>query len=85
MSDTLTLPLWGVGVFRHIFVGVPEDEDDITDLLSGGPGGASVFGSYEAYVDASNDPIIVSAHKWWHSTQTQDGEFLSGTDIGIVQ
>ena len=71
-SNTVTLPAWGAGVMEYIFVGVPEAENDITNLLANG---ISVFNAYEAYVDGSNNPIIVSGHKWWRTVDAQDGEF----------
>ena len=70
MTSTVTLPAWGQGVEEYIFIGVPDGEDDITDIEINSN---SAFSGYEAYVDASNDPIIVSGHKWWRTTDTQDG------------
>ena len=79
-TSTVTLVGWGAGTLEHVFVGVPEDEDDITDLLVSG---FSVFASYEAHVDVLGTAIIVSGHKWWRTTDTQDGEF--DVTVEIVQ
>ena len=81
-TSTITTPDWGDGVFRTLYLGVPEDEDDISDITSGG---LSTFASYEAYLDAMNQPIIVDGHKWWRTVDTQDGEFAANQDLEIVQ
>ena len=77
-TSTVMLAAWGQGVLEHIFLGVPEDEADITDVEING---VSAFNGYEPYVDGSDDPIIVSAHKWWFTTDPQDGEFAYEADI----
>ena len=79
-TGDVDLPPWGQGVEEYVFIGVPEDEDDITDFLINGVG---AFNGFQAYVDASNDPIIVSAHKWWRTVSPQDGEY--GYEGEIVQ
>ena len=78
MTSTVTLAEWGQGVFSHIFLGVPEDEDDITDVQING---VSAFNGYEAFEDGSGDAIIVEGHKWWYTTDTQDGEFAYTAEI----
>ena len=75
-------PTWGTGVFRYVFLGVAEDEDDITDIKQGG---VSVLASWEEYLDNSNAQIIVESHKWWRTTQSQDGEFTSDIPYEIIQ
>ena len=82
MTSTVTTPDWGNGVLRHIFIGVPEDEDDILDILYNG---LSQFSGYEVYDTVGGDPIIVSTHKWWYTTAAQDGEYFSGIDLEIEQ
>ena len=77
-TNTVTLPFWGQGVEEYIFVGVPENEADITDVEINSN---SAFSGYQAYVDGSSDPIIVSGHKWWRTNQTQDGEFGYTADL----
>ena len=72
MNSMVTLLAWGAGVEEYLFAGVPEAEADITDLLANG---FSVFAAYQRHVDGSDDPIIVSGHKWWRSVDAQDGEF----------
>ena len=81
-TGTITTPDWGHGVFRTLYLGVPEDEDDITDITSGG---VSTFDSYEPYVDAMSEAIIIAGHKWWRTIDTQDGEFAANQDLEIVQ
>ena len=81
-SEFVETPTWMDGTFEYIFVGVPENEADITDIKSGG---LSVFSSYEKYVDNMNNPIIVEGHKWWRTTDSQDGEFGSAQTLEIVQ
>ena len=79
-TGDVDLAPWGQGVEEYVFIGVPEDEDDITDFLINGVG---AFAGFQAYVDASNDPIIVSGHKWWRTVSPQDGEY--GYEGEIVQ
>ena len=80
MTGDVVLPAWGQGVLQYVFVGVPEDEGDITDILING---VSAFGGYQAYVDGSDAAIIVSGHKWWRTVQVLDGEF--DYEVEIVQ
>ena len=82
MTNMITLPTWGTGVLRHIFIGVPEAEDDISDIIYNG---LSQFAGYDPFVDGSNDPIIIEGHKWWFTDAAQDGEFASGLELEIVQ
>ena len=79
MSSTtanVTTPTWGDGVLRYVYLGVPEDQDDITDILQNG---VSDFSGWEA-----STPVVES-HKWWRTTDAQDGEFSSGVTYEIVQ
>ena len=82
MTNMVTLPNWGIGVLRHIFIGVPEDEDDISDIIFNG---LSQFASYDPFVDGSDDAIIIEGHKWWFTGVAQDGEFFSGIELEVVQ
>ena len=75
-TQVITTPTWAAGVMRYLFVGVPTDEDDITDIASGG---ISIFSSYTAFADE------VDGHKWWRTNDLQDGEFSSGIDLTITQ
>ena len=81
-SQFVDTPDWDDGEFMYLFVGVPEDENDISDIKSGG---VSVFLSYEAHEDAQDDPIIVSGFKWWRTVDTQDGEFGANQTLEVVQ
>ena len=85
MTQIVTTPSaidWPAGTLRTLYLGVPEDEDAITDVEQGG---LSVFLGYEQYEDAQGDPIIVSGHQWVRTTATQDGEFSAGQDLTIIQ
>lgn len=73
---------WPAGTLRTRYIGVPEDEADITDLEQGG---LSVFLGWGRYNDASDDAIIVAGHKWWTDGQAVDGEFNAGQMINIIQ
>ena len=79
-TSEVALDQWGQGVFEYVFVGVPEDEADITDLLVNG---ISVLNGFQAYEDVGGDNIIVSSHKWLRSVDSRDGEF--GYAVEIVQ
>ena len=80
-TSTVTLPTWGTGVGRRVFIGVPEGENDVTDILYNN---LSQFSNYTAYQDAQNDPIILEGHKWWYSPLL-DGEFYSGATLEVRQ
>ena len=81
-SQRITGPAWGTGVLRYRFIGVPENEDDISDIEQGG---LSVFSAFEAYEDNNGDAIIVDGHKWWKDTHAVDGEFNSNQILTIIQ
>ena len=80
-SATVTTPMWGNGVYRTLFIGVPQAEDDISDILFNG---LSQFSNYVRYQDVSNNDIIVEAHKWWYTVDL-DGEYYSEIDLEIDQ
>ena len=80
-TNIVTTPMWGVGVVRNLYIGVPEAEGDITDILFNG---LSQFANYSRYQDAQNADIIVSGHKWWQ-TADLDGEYYSQVELEIVQ
>ena len=67
---------WPNGDLRYIFVGVPTGEADVTNIQSGG---ISVFGAYQAV------STVYDGHKWWRTTDAQDGEFARGVTLTIVQ
>ena len=81
-SQRITGPAWGAGVQRYRFIGVPEAEDDITDIEQGG---LSVFSAFEPYEDNNGDAIIVDGHKWWKDEHAVDGEFNSNQTLTIIQ
>ena len=57
VTQDITIPTW-TGANRYVFVGVPEAEDDITDIEQNG---VSVFGGFEAAPD-------FGSHKWWRTS-----------------
>ena len=69
-TNEIALPTWGQGALRYVFIGVPTNEPDITDIRAGG---FSSFGAYQAVAGE------VDGFMWWRSIDDQDGEFLSGT------
>ena len=73
-TEVITIPTWTTGT-RYIYLGVPEDEDDITDIEQNG---VSVFGAWEAVTG------VFAAHNWWRTTDAQDA-FSSGVTYTIVQ
>lgn len=81
-SSDIAMPMWGIGVARIRFVGVPEDEADITDLQQGG---LSVFLGWSRYEDNDGNAIIIEGHKWWSDGLAVDGEFNSGQMFTIIQ
>ena len=81
-TNEVTTPMWGQGVLRYVFIGVPDGEDDITDILYNG---LSQFSNYEVYDDAGGNQIVFDGHKWWRTTATQDGEFFSNAILEIRQ
>ena len=81
-TQDVTGPAWGAGELRYRYLGVPENEDDITDVTQGG---LSVFSAFESYVDNQGDFIIVDGHKWIKDTNPVDGEFNSNQTLTIVQ
>ena len=78
MDNNVSLTAWGQGVEEYVFVGVPEDEGDITDIQING---SSVFATFQAYEDVDGNPIIVDGHKWWRTIALQDGEFAFAAEI----
>lgn len=81
-GNVVTMPVWAGGVQRFGFLGVPEDEPDISDVEQGG---LSVFSGYERYVDGSGDNIIVEGHKWIKTLAAGDGLFESRAMLTIIQ
>ena len=85
MTQTVTTPSaidWPNGTLRTLYLGVPEDEDAITDIQQGG---LSVFVGYEHYEDTNSAKIIVSGHQWVRTTVAVDGEYNASADLTIVQ
>ena len=56
-TNVITIPTWSGGR-RYLFIGVPEDEGDITNISTGG---IDVFSSWERVAG------VVLAHKWWRT------------------
>ena len=85
MTQVVTTPdstAWPDGTLRVLYLGVPEDEDAITDVEQGG---LSVFLGYEHYEDNNGAKIIVSGHQWVRTTAAVDGEFNSSAMLTIIQ
>ena len=74
MDQNITIPTWA-GVNRYVFLGIPEAEDDITDIQQAG---FSVFGNWERVTGVS------FAHKWWRTSDAQS-VLSSGLTYTIVQ
>ena len=73
-TQEIVIPTWTTGT-RYVFLGVPEDEDDITDIEKNG---VSDFGSWEAVA------AVAFAHKWWRTTLAQN-VLNSGSTYTIIQ
>ena len=73
VTQDITIPTW-TGANRYVFVGVPEAEDDITDIEQNG---VSVFGGFEAAPD-------FGSHKWWRTSAAQN-IFASGVTYTLIQ
>ena len=58
---TLTMPTWSGGR-RYLFIGIPEDEGDLTGISTGG---IDIFNSWERVTG------VILAHKWWRTTDDQ--------------
>ena len=72
-DQDITIPVW-TGANRYVFLGVPDDEDDITDIEQNG---LSVFGGFEAAPD-------FGSHKWWRTSASQN-VFSSGVTYTLIQ
>ena len=81
-SNTLTMPPWEAGETQHRFVGVPENDRDITDLQQGG---VSIFTGWHRYNNANGNAIIVGGHKWWTDGRPVEGQFNSQQTFTITQ
>ena len=73
---------WPSGTLRTLYLGVPDDEDAITDVEEGG---LSVLAGFEHYEDVNSAKIIVSGHQWVRSISTLDGELNASRSLTIVQ
>ena len=85
MTQVVTTPDstdWPSGTLRTLYLGVPDDEDAITDVEEGG---LSVFSGFEHYEDVNSAKIIVSGHQWVRSISTLDGELNASRSLTIVQ
>ena len=74
MDQDIAIPTW-TGANRYVFLGIPEAEDDITDIQQAG---FSVFGNWERVTGVS------FAHKWWRTSDAQS-VLASGLTYTIVQ
>ena len=73
-TEDITIPTWALGS-RYPFLGVPEDEDDITDVEQSG---ISEFNTWERVAGVS------FGHKWWRKSNAVS-VFNSGRTYTIVQ
>ena len=73
-DQDVTIPTWTQGN-RYIFLGVPEDEDDITNIHQSG---ISEFSSWQRV------PGELFGHKWWRRTAIAS-VFNSGRTYTIIQ
>ena len=65
-TGVLTIPDWPDGETRHVFVGVPIENDDITAIILGGFNQQGAFSRYGVDLDG---------YKWWVSNQAWDGGY----------
>ena len=73
-TGDITLPTWDSGR-RYVFIGVPEDEDDITGISSGG------IDIFHGFVRVAG---VLHEHKWWR-TITDQSTVASGITYRITQ
>ena len=73
-DEDVTMPVWQLGR-RYLYIGIPEAEDDITDLETGG---IPVFHAWERVAG------IIEAHKWWKTINDQSTA-ASGAVYTIIQ
>ena len=73
-SQAITMPTWSGGR-RYLYIGVPEDEGDITGVKAGS---IDVFVAWER-VDG-----VLFAHKWWKTIATQS-DVASGSKYNITE
>ena len=73
-TATITIPTWALGS-RIVFLGVPEDEGDITDITQSG---ISEFNTWERVAGVS------FGHKWWRKSNAVS-VFNSGRTYMLVQ
>ena len=73
-SQAITMPTWSGGR-RYLYIGVPEDEGDITGVKAGS---IDVFVAWER-VDG-----VLFAHKWWKTIATQS-DVASGNKYNITE
>ena len=73
-TEDITIPTWPSGT-RYPFLGVPEAEDDITDVEQGG---ISEFNTWERVSG------VLFGHKWWRKSNAVS-VFNSGRTYTIVQ
>ena len=68
-TNTITIPTWMTGT-RYVFIGVPQDEADITAISQGG---INVFAGFQL-VDENNDntPDVIEGHHWWRTRVAQN-------------
>ena len=74
MDQDIAIPTW-TGNNRYVFLGIPEAEDDMTDIQQAG---FSVFGNWERVAGVS------FVHKWWRTSDAQS-VLASGLTYTIVQ
>ena len=74
MTQEITIPTWTMGS-RYVFLGVPEAEDDITDIDQNG---ISEFSDWQRVTG------VLFEHKWWRKTDIVN-VFGSGRTYNITQ
>ena len=73
-TQMVTMPTW-TGGRRYLFIGVPDTEDDITGVSTGG---IDVFSAWERV------PGSIESHKWWRTTNDQS-DAASGVTYRITE
>ena len=74
-SQDITMVEWTDGLRRFLFIGVPEDENDITAISIGG---INVFGSWVRVAG------VLFGHKWWMTVDDQS-DAASGVTYVITE